>query len=187
MGAPIAGQAGWSKTADAVDWQPKFHGAVAQQHTLYRRGDQVVGVYVGYYRDQGPERKAVSSVNVLVSSENPIWNPIGAGRIDVPTNGAALPWRTTHLLGKTGGLNSPRRHRTAWQSYWIDDRFTDGDVEAKIRGALGLLAGRGDDAAIVVLHTDLPPEEGGTRLLIEFSQAHLPSLREALRQVRATR
>lgn len=187
MGAPIGGQAGWSAMAEPADWQPKFYGAVAQQHTLYRRGDQVVGVYVGYYRDQGPERKAVSSVNVLVSSENPVWNPIGVSRIEVTTNGAALPWRATHLLGKTGGLTSTRRHRTAWQSYWIDDRFTDGDVQAKLYGAVGLLAGRGDDAAIVVLHTELPPEEGGTRLLTEFSQTHMPSLREALRQVRAAR
>ncbi|MCA0239461.1 MAG: exosortase A [Proteobacteria bacterium] len=183
----VAGQAGWTATADAADWQPVFHGAAAQSHVLYRRGDQVVGVYVGYYRNQDRERKLVSSINVLVPSNHPIWNAVGQSQQALRVGDAEVDWRSTHLLGATGGVSAPRRHRSVWQTFWVDDRFTPSDVQAKLSGMTGLLAGHGDDGAVIILHTDLAPEEGGNRLLAEFAQAHLPPLHDALRRARAAR
>ena len=183
-----AGQAGWTAVADAPDWQPGFNGTAAQSHVLYRRGDQVVGVYVGYYRNQDKDRKLVSSVNVLLPSNHAVWNPVGQSQQRVRIGDADVGWRSTHLLGKTGGgVVAPRRHRSVWQTYWVDDRFTPGDVQAKLMGVMGLLSGHGDDGAAIILHTELAPEDGGDRLLAEFAQAHLGALQDALRRVRAAR
>ena len=96
--------------------------------------------------------------------------------------------RSTHLLGRTGGgVTAPRRQRSVWQTFWVDDRFAPGDMQAKLLGLTGLLSGHGDDGAVIILHTDLAPDDGGDRLLAEFAQAHLGPLRDALRHVRAAR
>lgn len=184
----VAGQAGWTASTDAPDWQPHFKAASAQSHVLYRRARQVVGVYVAYYRQQDKQRKLVSSVNALVTSDDPVWHAVGHAQTQVRSDGAQVAWRSTDLLGNTGGgLAAPRRHRSVWQTYWVDDRFTPGDVQAKLRGVLGLLSGHGDDGAVLILHTELAPAEGGDALLAEFAQAHLGALQEALRRVRAAR
>jgi exosortase A len=187
--SPLAtGQAGWVATTEMPDWQPSFNGTAAQSHVLYRRGDQVVGVYVGYYRNQDRDRKLVSSVNVLLPSNHAVWSSVGQSQQQLRVGNADVAWRSTHLLGRTGGgVAAPRRHRSVWQTYWVDDRFTPGDVQAKLLGVMGLLSGRGDDGAVIILHTELAPEDGGDRLLAEFAQAHLGPLHDALRRARAAR
>ncbi|WP_326540107.1 exosortase A [Pseudorhodoferax sp.] len=184
---PVPAQAGWAATSGAAPWQVRFVGPSEVREQVYRNGPGQVGVMLAYYRAQTRERKLVSSVNTLVSSEDSIWHAVGSSRQQTTFGDQTVAWRATHLLGRTGSVTSQRRHLTVWQVYWVDDQFTASDVQAKLGGAQGLLAGRGDDGAALLLYTEAEPSEGGHRQLAEFAQAHLPALREALRKAREAR
>jgi exosortase A len=170
--------------AGANAWKPAFVGATSEVNTVYRRQAQTVGAYIGYYRNQGDQGKLVSSVNVLVPSDDRIWHPVGSGMQETPLDGQTVRWRITHLLGAQGGISAQRMHRTVWQTYWVDDGFQAGDMAAKLQGAIGQLKGHGDDSAVVILYTELPPDEGGNALLAEFAAKYLVTIQDTLRQAR---
>lgn len=179
---PLA--ADWRRLDQAPDWQPRFEGPSAALSVAYQSGAGTVSAYVAYYRQQTSDRKLVSSVNVLVASMDPAWSAVSVSRRQLGGAADASSWRVTHLLGRSGSLGLSRRHRTAWQTYWVDDHLTASDIRAKLHGAFGLLAGRGDDGAALVLHTDLAPDEGGNALIEAFLQANQSALRQLLRQAR---
>ena len=183
---PASGTAGWSAAPAPEDWRPKFESASARQDFAYRRDGQTVGVHVAYYRGQGPDRKLVSSQNMLVSSMDPIWNSVGSTRHEVTIDGTPMAWRQTHLIGRTGNAGSLSKHYTVWQAYWVDGQLVAGDIQAKLRGAQGLLAGRGDDSAAVLLYVAADPVQGAA-VLQEFSAANLPALLKGLEQARQAR
>jgi len=184
---PVQGQAGWAIAAATDGWQPRFMGASDQKAAAYVRQGQTAGLYLGYYRAQGPDRKLVSSVNSLVASNDPIWSPVETSWHDTLLDGATVRWQVTHLIGRTGGVASPRKHLTVWQTYWVNDSFTASDMQAKLRGIAGQLVGQGDDGAVLILHAQAEPREGGNQLLAAFAEAQLPALRQALRQTRDAR
>ncbi len=184
---PVAGQAPWQHEAQAPAWKPIFAGATGELNDAYQRGGSTVALYVAYYRGQDKERKLVSSTNMLVSSSDPVWHPVGVSRKTSMLQNDPVQWRVTHLLGSGRGGASQRLHRTVWQSYWVDDHFEASDVRAKLRAAAGQLLGRGDDGAAVVISADLPPDEGGNALLAEFVAANMGTIRQTLRQAQQGR
>lgn len=179
--------AAWHRVDTAPEWEPHFEGAAATLSQGFEASEGKVGVYVAYYRRQGPGRKLVSSVNTIIGSRDREWAILSDTVIDVGTGGDALTWKATHLISRLGAGGSLQRHRTAWQTYWVDDHLTASDSWAKLYGVRGLFAGRGDDAAAIVLYTDRAPEEGGNSLLTHFAEQNLPALLHALRQTRPAR
>lgn len=176
---------GWQRAAAAPDWQPHFVGAAATQSQRFQHQGTTVDVFIAYYRDQGEARKLVSSVNALVESSDRQWSVLAShGRSAVPGSEPA-DWRVSQLLSRSGSLGGVQRSRTAWQTYWVDDHFTAGDVDAKLRGMLGLLQGHGDDGAVLVLHAEGAPGEGGDAAIESFVRANLKALRAMLREARA--
>ncbi len=184
---PVQGQAGWAVAAGQPLWQPKFQDASQRADAVYERQGKSVGVHIAYYRNQGPNRKLVSSQNVLVASQDPLWNQLGISRHAVPDDPAQPVWRVAHLLRGGAGALAPRLDRTVWLVYWVDDRFTANDIAAKAIGAASLLQGRGDDGAAVILYTDAAPAAGGNDALAAFARANLGAIRQALRDARAQR
>lgn len=184
---PVPAQAEWVAVNGSAPWRPRFVGASELREQVYQHGRSQVGVMLAYYRTQTSERKLVSSVNTLVLSDNSIWHVVGRSSQLTTLDKQTVTWRATHLLGRTGNVTSQRRHLTVWQAYWVDDQFTASDVQAKLRGAEGLLAGRGDDGAALLLYTEAEPSEGGHQQLADFVQANLPALQEALRKARDAR
>jgi EpsI family protein len=95
------------------------------------------------------------------------------------------------LRDRRASLVATGQRLRVWRFYWVDDRFTASDFQAKLLGARSLIRARGDDGAIVVLYTtidpDLPGKQGLERsdqVLREFLQANGESLRSMLRQTR---
>jgi exosortase A len=196
----LPGQGGWtlvqgqphdparSPTAAQQAWQPRFEGASQRVDAAYQRQGQTVGVHVAYYRNQGPGRKLVSSQNVIVPSQDPVWSQIGVSAHRVVDDPAQPVWRAVRLLrGGAAALGANRLERTVWLAYWVDDRFTANDIVAKALGAAGLLKGGGDDGAAVILYTDAAPAAGGNDVLADFARANLGAIRQALRDTQARR
>jgi exosortase A len=198
---PVPGQGGWRVKEGQSDpwaslpvtlpspiWQPRFEGASQRVDAQYQLQGDTVGLHVVYYRNQGPGRKLVSSLNVLVPSQDPVWSQIGISRFSVADDPAQPTWRVAHLLrGGSAGSLATRLERTVWLAYWVDDRFTASDIAAKALGVAGLLKGRGDDSAAVILYTDAAPAAGGNDTLAAFARANFGALRQALRDAQAQR
>jgi exosortase A len=167
---------------DFKPWSPAFDSPASKFNTLYIVGDQPVGVYVGYYRNQNNRSKLVSSVNTLVRSEDPRWAAHSTGVRIIDTSAGVIAWRTTQLRQRASLPGDAAM--AVWQVYWVGDAFEPGDMRAKLRGAWQRLSGRGDDSAVIVLYTPQHKGVDSTAVLEGFVRQHFGSV---LVQLKATR
>ena len=147
----------------------------------FRNGEQSVGLFVGYYRNQNYHRKLVSSENVLVRSSDFSPAQVANGISNVHVSGEPLTIRTAVLRGV-------REQRVVvWQWYWINGRLTANDHWAKGYTALSRLLGKGDDSAVIVLYANDDQPGGAQAALESFLRAAAPTIDAALRQTRDMR
>jgi exosortase A len=178
----------WKGTAVQVaSWKPRFDNPSAEILRNYSDGRHVVGLYLAYYRDQGPDRKLVSSENTLVASMDNEWNLIRSGTREVSSDASTWTVNTAEVLGSVNPGSLKRPHLTVWQWYWIGGRWVAGDAAAKLYGALARLLGRGDDGAALVVFTDNEQPGAAAAALQDFCLANASLLDDLLRQTRAGR
>lgn len=183
---------GWTWRAEPLtSWNPHFENPAGALHGRFEpaAGGPAVGVYIGYYRDQRYGRQLVTSVNQLVDDEtDKEWSRTGSGRAALDTPAGPQAWRTAELRGQAlsqvsgDGTSAPRLR--VWQTYWINGRPLVSDWQAKLYGAWLSLAGRGDDAAVVMVYADKASAGADDELLRDFLHAHWTALDTALRDVR---
>ncbi|MEF8752864.1 MAG: exosortase A [Accumulibacter sp.] len=181
--APLGSIAGWQRS-DAVspyDWQPRFAGADAREQAVFAHDGHRVGLFVAYYRNQDQQRKLVSSTNVLVASDDPVWARVAGGVKEISFDGQPVRVRTAELRG----LESSRL--LVWQWYWINGRWTSSDAIAKAYTALSRLTGQGDDSAVVILFTQQDRPGSGEATLGDFAAVAGGEIGSALRQTASGR
>jgi len=163
-------------------WTPAFVNPSATLERRYAVRGQGVGLYIGYYRDQGPARKLVSSTNALVRSNDGRWTANRSESRSVVVGERSIPVKTVRLRQRTGMADAPAL--IAWQLYWIDGRFEANDAKAKVRGAWQRLRGAGDDGAVIVLYA-MEQRPGDADALLEgFLRDHLGAVETQLRKTR---
>lgn len=177
---PLELPGNWRQADDpAPRWKPGFLNPVASQRTAYRRPDGVaMGVYVAYYRGQGPDRKLVSSTNRMVHSGDDGWQLVSQNEREVKLASGLFSVRDGVVLQPEIMGAAPQRLRI-WQTYWVDGGYVANDIRAKVKGALSRLLGRGDDSAVVLVFTDQVGNADDKSLTDFLSQA-LPALTDAL-------
>lgn len=176
-------------------WVPAFQHANSTLHAGYVAPDSTrVGLHVSYYRQQDYERKLVTSSNVLVESGDKAWSVVAQGSDQAALAGRVLKVETAVLRGAASAALHGSQRLLVWRFYWVDGAFTSSDVEAKLRGAWGRVAGRGDDGAIVVLYTPLNPgldepqgRAAAAKTLRLFLAAQGAALRQALHSTKEGR
>ena len=179
LALPVSLPGDWVGSAEPIaDWTPAYRkpNAVAQQ--VYRAGDRLVGVWVGYYRDQGYERKLVTSTNLLVEPESREWAIIANGGTAVGEGAAATHVRTAHLRQPSDPKSNPRNQLDLAYLYWVGGRYTSSDARAKLWLAFHRLTGRGDDAAVLIFYT--PRDGRSAQVLRAFVSQQLAPLGAAL-------
>ncbi len=193
--APAA-QAPWQNaSAPPSDWVPAFQLPVATQHSGYTGPQgQAVGLHLTYYRQQDYERKLVSSLNMLVTSQDDRWAQVSGGSAVTELAGQSLPVVAATLRDRSRGLTVNTQRLQAWRFYWVNNRFTASDAAAKIQGALSRIKGQGDDGAIVVVYTPMDPNmtdaEAGVAaaaVLQSFIQSQGRAIETALQTTRGAR
>jgi exosortase A len=182
--ATLAG--GWQVSKVSVaDWRPSFANPSAQISSTYRSSnDQLVGVYIGYYRGQGYRRKLVSSSNELVKSDDPKWSLVSSGlnhTLKLPAQTVQVRSAFLRRLSSLGGLD---QRLLAWQVYWVADRLIESDQLAKIYGAWDRLMGRRDDGAVIILYALDEPSGAASQSLELFAQTNLSAIVTQLRKTR---
>ena len=181
---PATFSAEWGAAAEPVtDWTPNFNNARATASASYVSGDTRVGLWVGYYREQGYEHKMVSSMNTMAALESEApWQQTAAARRSAQVAGQTLDVNVGNLRGSSGaGMPAAQRLRV-WQMYWIGGRFIASDARARLQIAINRLLGRGDDAAVVFFYTPIASDVQAAQIdaadaaLARFVEASAPPL-----------
>jgi exosortase A len=176
---------GWKPSNEAAGWKPAFHEPSATTNLEYVLDGRRVGVYTGYYRQQGYKRKLISSDNVLVSSEDPEWLQIAAPTgVALTIDGQPLTLRES-VLRRTATRSSPEQRLVVWQVYWVAGKLTASDHWAKVLAATDRLLGRGDDAAVVIFYAAEDRPGDGKAGLRAFTEANLTAIVAQLQATRA--
>ena len=172
----------WLQTAGAPGkWQPQFVNPSAELQRTFGRGDQTVGLFVSYYRDQNHRSKLVTSENTLVKSDDPAWIRVESGTQLIDYNGQSITVRTAELRSPSG------QELLIWQWYWINGRLTSSDYWAKGYTALSRLQAQGDDSAAIVVYTAKDRANTASKALESFVRAAAPSIEAGLRETRNAR
>jgi exosortase A len=165
-------------------WVPAYSGARATDKRDYAAGNDVVGVWAGYYREQGRLNKMVTSNNELSQVEKTQWAQVSRSSAQVDVAGRVMPWRSTVLRGPGEPGSATAQRLLVWHTYWINGEFTTSDVRAKLLLALNRVLGKGDDSAVLIIYTPLPDTGPGVvpdntaseAVLRRFVAAQLPLL-----------
>jgi len=150
---------GWSGAEPFTNWKPRFENASAVVQRGYSKGEHVVGLYIAYYRNQDYDRKMVTSTNVMVTSNDPVWARVASGTKQIELGSQSLTVRNAELRS----YDSSRM--VVWQWYWVNGHLTASDHLAKVYTAWSRLTGQGDDSAVIFAFA---PKAEGEAALADF-------------------
>ncbi len=192
LNAPVARAPWQSATNPPSDWVPAFKFPAATIHLGFTGPQgEAVGLHLSYYRVQDYERKLVTSVNVLVTSDDKQWAQVSGGSATTQLAGQSFTVAAATLRNQAGGLTASGQRLQVWRFFWVNNRFTASDALAKIQGALSRITGQGDDGAIVVIYTPLDPQRteadaraAATAVLQGFMQSQGSAIEAALQTTR---
>ena len=182
---------GWTARDQALTrWVPAYANAEINLSQNYQSarldppGTAQVGVWLAYYRDQGYDRKMVTSSNNLVEMESTAdWAQTAGGRRTLELGSSTLSVRTAELRGSAEPGSPSAQRLRVWMVYWIGGEWTTSDVRARLQLAYNRLAGKGDDAAVLFFYSPIVASSGidGTdKALQDFVKAALPALQSTL-------
>ena len=167
--------AGWqADSASLTDWRPAYAGAKASRWAVYRKGDQTVALYLGYYVAQRQGAELVSSQNMLIASDDPKWVRVGETGRAVPLAGHEVEARETRL-------HSAHQRLLVWDWYRVAGWDTANPYLAKALLARDRLLDRDDDSVAIILVAPYETRPDAARqALREFTTEMLPSIHATL-------
>jgi exosortase A len=175
LATPDAGEWQMHDTAFS-DWKPHFIAPTAVAQTYAKGGDRAA-LYIAYYRDQRRAGELISSVNTLASREQG-WRVVSESVRPVAVGGEGLAPLESHIQKRSTRL-------LVWQWYWVDGARTTSAYYAKLLQLRSQLRGHGDDAAVVVVYTELDEEPSrAAAVLRDFAATALPGITRALEDAR---
>ena len=155
LAMPVVLSGDWHARPPGVpQFSPHFPEASAEVNTSYANQGQVVGLYLGYYRNQNRNRKLISSSNTLVRSGDPRWVQGLSGQQTVELGNQMVTLRTAEVIGGALADTSAKARLIVWQFYWVNGWVTANDYLAAAYGALSRLRGQGDSAATIIVYAD---------------------------------
>lgn len=179
---PLGPIAGWSASPETfADWSPRFENASDTLQTTFASEGRMVGLYLGYYRNQDASHKMVGSNNVLVTSTDSKWAKVGNGARQIALDRQSISIRTAELR------YADASRMAVWQWYWVNGHLTASDFKAKAYTALSRLAGQGDDSAVIVVYAPKEQAVDSEAALEAFVHAAAPEIESVLSRTREKR
>lgn len=177
-----AGSAWQASEGPPLPWTPGFPNPSVSAVQAYRQGERVAWAWVGHFRQQGDQRKLVSSVNGLVGTEEKLWSQASRGATRIDAAGGAVGLRTGELRRGVSLDSASTQRLQVWMVYRVGHRWTTSDAVAKVLQALQRLAGQGDDGSVLLLVTPAGPQaEADLSTLARDSLSLLAGRLDALR------
>ncbi|MEO8740540.1 MAG: exosortase A [Casimicrobiaceae bacterium] len=171
----VPGTDGWQSSQPAITlWKPHNPGFVSELNESFIKDGRSVGLYVAFFRNQEKGRELVTSGNVLVTSEDPIWRLVSNGS-------DAIDWAGARVAAQRANIVGPGTRLDVFRLYWVNGTVTSNDYVAKARLAWSKLRGQGDDSAIIIVYSPQSPQGGDTATTIRnFVAAMSPSIERNL-------
>jgi exosortase A len=160
------------------EWKPIYLNPSAERFQMFEQEGRHVGLYLAYYRQQNAERKLISQANMLVHPRIPGWARAASGRSSAQVRGEPFDVVTADL--RSGRVLDGASRLHVWRVYWVNGRWIDGDIAARLYGGLMRMLGRGDESAVMVIYARQGEGHEPDRLLQGFLDANLPSIEAAL-------
>jgi exosortase A len=182
IGAPVlarpSGESGWTAdTAQLTAWRPRYGGATASLFDVYRKGDQRVALYLGYYARPRRGAELVTTTNVMVVQKDPVWQKVAQSVRTRKLGKRTAEIRETHL-------QSAGQKLLIWDWFRIAGHDLSNPYLAKLLLAREKLFGhRTGGAAIIVATPYEDRAETAEQTLREFVGEMLPSIEATLTQV----
>ncbi len=174
--------AGWSAAQTTfADWSPAFDKTSASLQSTFQSEGRMVGLYLGYYRNQDYSRKMVSSNDALVRGNDLQWSRVTSGTRQIAVDQQSVFVRTAELR------STDSSRMVVWQWYWVNGHLTASDVKAKAYTALSRLTGEGDDSAVIIVYAPKEQVGGGEAALEAFMHSAGPEIAGVLSRTREVR
>jgi EpsI family protein len=158
-------------------WRPEFLTPDATLAGRYTAAGVPVDLNLLYYRNQGPDKRLISSVN-RVDNRRENFRQIGSTERTEAVRGAPLAVRETRVKGPDGNY-------LVWNWTWIDGQFIANDYLGKLRQAQAKLMMRGDDGAAIMVATPVGDDPDTARAALRaFLDANLAPLQATLEAAR---
>jgi exosortase A len=178
---PVEGTDGWQNSESVIArWKPHNPGFVSELNETFVKDGRSIGLYVAFFRNQEKGRELVTSGNVLVTSEDPIWRL-------VPTGSDIIDWAGARVAAQRANVVGPGVRLDVYRLYWVNGTLTSNDYVAKARLAWSKLRGHGDDSALIIIYSPqstLGNDTGAT--IRDFAAAMSPPIERALDAVRGS-
>jgi len=173
---PTQAQGSWTRTDDQITtWEPRVETPVAARSATFLSEGQPVGVLVAYYRNQQANGKMLTYGSDKLGD----FSVKGWRMLDRRVVAADLPAGQLKVIERQ--IVTEGQKLVTWQWYWSGRRNAVSFWEAKLAEMRGKLAGQGDDAATVILHTPyLDDPETARALLRRFAAEMGPSIQKSL-------
>jgi exosortase A len=171
---------GWvADPAPLTDWRPHYDPASATVFQVYRKGDRVVALHLGYYQHQRAGSQLISSWNIMVVQKHPVWMNLSESLNNDALGPATLDVRETRL-------RSPEQRLLVWDWFRIAGHDLVNPYLAKWMLAWEKLTGRGDDGTAIIIAAPYDDHsEPPVATLREFALGMMPSIDAALARVKA--
>ncbi len=165
--------AGWTReTQPFSNWEPHWVGADQRLLGYYRKGEQRVMLFLGWYGAQRQDAELINTQNYMVRQKHPDWRSMRRTLTQHGINGAMLPLAESGLLAYAGN-----QRILAWQWHRIQGRDGINPYQAKFELALSKLLGQADEAAAVIVATPYTEDEkAAAATLNEFLAGHKAEL-----------
>jgi len=171
---------GWiADPAPLTEWRPRYDPASATIFQVYRKGERVVALHLGYYHRQRPGAQLISSTNIMVVQKHPVWGNLSESRVKDAVGPGTPDVRETRL-------RSPQQRLLVWDWFRIAGHDVINPYVAKAMLAWQKLSNRGDDGTAIILATPYDdPSQPPAATLFEFAHDMLPSINAALARAAA--
>ena len=166
-----------STPAGPPAWSPQFLTPDATLKGQYTAAGAPVHLNLLYYRNQGPEKRLISSVNRVDNRKEAFLQTGSSGRLE-DIGGRKLALRETRVKGPDGNY-------LVWHWTWVDGQFIANDYLGKLRQAKAKLLMQGDDGAALMVATPAGENADSARAALRtFLEANLAPLQATLEAAR---
>ena len=140
--------------AKAFEFKPDWQNPTAEGNVQVDFEGVPLGLYIAQYKNQSPQRKLISSTNMLATYQNSDWRITSQSSGEIAVGNTTVPVQIANLTEQTSG-NPLQLMAIYW--YLIGNEATASPVKGKLLTARNQLLGQGDRGAVVALYTPMDP------------------------------
>ena len=164
------GKEGWDGPYDSYgEWRPLFNGVTVEKSVQYKKPDNNIDIYVGYYVQQHQGAELISTRNQFFDPDK--WKRLSEARTEIKL-GEGNNWQVKEIV-----IRSEQGNRILWYWYDVGGYYTARDTIAKMLELPKKLFSKKNGSTVFIISTKYQYDLGaGRRDLTSFLSSMLTSV-----------